>query len=308
MSNYIELGGANNLGPGGSKYNQQVRFPRTHTSDNRFAYALVDATGAYNSAAHASRVQRHFIDFKKPGTTQFVFVYDDVATTQGVQKKTFLHYPNNCQSGEGKTTLSGWTATSTLGDPTCANNTTTTAQMVTRILAPGGANSIAVFTNNPDGTYSGGNGQTFRVSVCASSDGPTCDNGNTAAEFAAVHMIADGGGGTMSAATILSTDANWRGVQVDGASPKVAVFARYGQMYTRATFTSTHAGVAQIAVAGLTPGTYSVAGPAAATMMVGADGVLYLEGTAGQYTISAIGNPSIAARGKSSAAGKAVIH
>ena len=74
------------------------------------------------------------------------------------------------------------------------------------------------------------------------------------------------------------------------SSPKVAVFPRGGTTYTSATSTSTHGGMAQYVITGLTAGTYSVGGPVNLTnQSVDANGVLYLEGAAGSYVVGRTG-------------------
>ena len=288
-SNYMELGGANNLttqSPCGAS------MPRANTdgTNNRFAYAMIDSTPCYVTGATANRVQRHLIDFKG-GTQQFIVVYDDVATSAGKLKRTYLHYPNNLgastDSARGTTTLSGSMVTST--NPGTGHGDGT--QLLTQVLAPG-TNQVYVYTDHADGTYTGGQGSTFRVSACASSDGASCDSTNKLAEFLVVHEPVSGIGNSLPPVSLLVSDANWRAVQVGGASAKIALFARNGVTYQKASFTSTHTGVAQIAVAGLKPGPYIVLGPSPATGVVGADGVFYFEGVAGSYIVQPPRPPS----------------
>lgn len=252
---------------------------------NRYAYALTDTTQSYTAGTGVTRSLRHLIDFKG-GAYQIIVVYDDVVTSAGKTKRTYLHYPNTAAAGDGTrgaTSFSGTQITSSYPGTGHADAT----QLLTAVLAPAGPGSVAVYTDNVDGTYSGGSGGTFRVSVCASADGSTCSAANTAAEFAVVHMPVTGSANTLPTTAMLSTiAANWRGVQIGGAAPKVALFRQGGTTDTSTTFTSTHSGTAQYVVAGLAAGVYAVSGPTITSGTVGADGTLYFEGASGVYTVA----------------------
>ena len=106
-TSYIELGGTNNLispseAPGA--VTQDAELSRySGDSQNRYAYTLADLTHVYNSNVAAVRVHRHFLDFKKTGTQQFLILYDDVQTASPQFKRTFLQYPQNGGTGEGNT-------------------------------------------------------------------------------------------------------------------------------------------------------------------------------------------------------------
>jgi Heparinase II C-terminal domain len=289
LSGYMEIGGAYNLLTAGSSP-LNTKMPRgVSDSQNRFAYAMVDSSASYVAGAGVTRVHRHLVDFKSG--QQFVVVYDDVTTSGGKLKRTYLHYPNNfgasADASRGVTTLSGTNVTSSY--PGTGHSDAT--QLLTKVLSPAGGNAVYIYTDNADGTFSGGSGSTFRVSICASATGSSCDATNAAAEFAVVHEPIVGSGNTMAAATMLATiDVNHRGVQVDGGSSKVAIFPRNGQTYNGTTFTSTHSGMAQYVVVGLAAGTYTVIGPVMLTnQSVDANGVLYFEGAAGGYTVGRSG-------------------
>lgn len=282
LSNYIEIGGANNLIAPTVDAPQAPIISRAHVSDSqsRFAYAMADLTGAYKATAALSRANRHFAHLKG-GTQDFIVVYDDVASISGKRKKAYLHYPNNGQTGEGSTSLAVDTVTSTFS---------TSSELLTKILAPAGASSIYI---HDDGAYSGGNGQTDRISICASSTGSACDDTNTSTEFAVVHMPVDGVAGSLPPIAMMGTvDSNFRGIEIDGSAPKVALFARNGATYSSATFTAAHSGTAQILVAGLDAGTYNVNGPVSLSGLVSdASRAVYFEGPAGDYVISQVGAP-----------------
>ncbi len=254
---------------------------------NRYTYALVDATKSYNSAAKATAVERYLVHFKKPGTQDFVVVYDYVAAAAGEQMQTYLHYPQ-----KGSTSLSGATVTSSFSGTGHSDAT----QLLSQVLAPQGTNSVYTYTNNSNGSYSGGNGDTFRVSLCASSNGSSCSTTNTVGEFAVVHEPVAGSSNSLPATEMLSTiDASHRGIEIDGASPKVAVFpiGPSEPTFTTATFTTAHPGSAQYLVAGLAPGTYNVTLNGAAIVTGAAvsagNNSLYFESTAGAIVVSQTG-------------------
>lgn len=279
---------------------QYVRTPRFwNDSGNAATYAMVDYAGAYQSAAHITFAHRHFAHFKKAGASEYVIAADSVRTSDGKHKVTFLQYPNNGQAvagqpTEGVTTVSGDTITSS----------SPTSRIISNVLKPGGTNSLRVYTDNPDGSYTGatsaavgamgGKGQTFRVSVCASTDGSTCDTGNLKTNVLVAHRIVDGTAETSNPATLLSTiDSNFFGVQADdGTSAVVAVFPSEGATLSAATFTSTHANTGQYLVSGLTTGTWSLSRGGSivnSSVAVDSSGTMYWEGVAGAYSLSRTG-------------------
>ena len=286
LSGYMEIGGAYNLLAAGT-FPLTAKMPRAVTDgyNNRFAYAMADSSTAYVAGADVTRVHRHLIHFKE--AQDFVMVFDDVALSGGKQIQTYLHYPNNfgasADSSRGATTLSSPNITSTY--PGTGNSDAT--QLLTTVLLPGGANSSYIYTNNSNGTYTGGNGSTFRVSICASTTGSSCNASATAWQNVVVHEPVVGSGNTMPATTLLGTiDGNHVGVQIAGSNPKVGIFPKSGTTYTSATFTTTHTGTAQYVVTGLAAGTYAVTGGVTlSNQLVNPNGVLYWESTSGAFTI-----------------------
>ncbi|MDP9054974.1 MAG: hypothetical protein M3N93_11855, partial [Acidobacteriota bacterium] len=281
QSNYIQLGDDSTLenDSGG----QHVLMPKAYDSNNNAAYALVDATHAYTNSP--TRVYRHLMHLKKPGTQEFVFVYDDVATRGAVKKTTFLHYANNGSAPRGTTTYAAGVITSNY--PGTGHGDAT--QLLSEVFSPAGPGKVAIKADGA--SYTGGGGNSYRFSLCASVDGSTCDANNTNAEFLVVHMPVLGTNNSMPDITGFSGP-YFAGVQVGGTSPKIALFPRNGQIYSSASFVATYAGTAQIGVAGLLPGRYTVSlnSQPLAVATVAADGFLYTEGPSGTYSIS--GRPS----------------
>lgn len=261
----------------------------TGDTGNRYAYAMVDAQNAYLASAGVSRVHRHWVHLKAPGTQDYIVVYDDIALASPNRIGTYLHYSQNYNrsgtAGEGNTVLEGDLVTST------ASN----ARLLTKILQPAGSGTVRIYLDNPDGSYSGGTGNTFRVSLCRSSDGgQSCATSATDAEFLVVHKPDLNTAGMMPNVTLLSWGAGEVcGVQIEGPSPKVVVFSRGGSLRSSVSFTSTHEGTAQVLVAGLAAGSYEVRRNqvrilADVSVPVG-DHTLYFEAPAGTFEITQTG-------------------
>ena len=266
-----------------------VEVPRygdggTGPNQSKYMYALVDAKDAYTAAAALVRMHRHFVDFKG-GAQQFIVVYDDVQTSSGQMKRTYLHYPNNGQKGEGQTAWDGDTNTVVSLDGPGGT------ELLTKVLFPGSPGFT--YVNRPDGGYPGGVGQTFRVSICAGSgrDASGCDPANRQAEFLVVHMPAKHQSAKLPPVSLISEiDPNFRGVAIGGAAPKVALFARNGALHDRVSgFVAPEGGVMQVLIAGLEPGTYDVTkdGTAVASgLKVNAgDNSLYFESSGGRFAV-----------------------
>lgn len=290
-SNYMEIGGAYNL-----KAADGDTFPYLYSkmplgiadSSNRYAYAMVDSSLSYVSSVHVTRVQRHLVDFKKSSTQQFIVVFDDAVTSSGEEKQAYLHYANNeANSGDtsqGNTTISGNKITSSY--PGTGNSDAT--QLLTEILEPQGSNSVYVYN---DSSSCSGTDVTYCVAMCASTTGSSCNSSNTEGQFITVHMPVAGSGNSLPTMEIIGTiDSNHTGVEIDGSSPKVAVFPLAGTTYTSASYTSGYSGTGQNLVAGLTPGIYSVtvnsSTVASNVSVTSTSDSLYFESTSGSVVVT----------------------
>jgi hypothetical protein len=284
--NYMEIGGQNQLiSPRGTPATTaDVRVPRyAGDPQSRYTYALVDSRGAYRPAASVIRLQRQFVHFKKPTARDYLVIYDDAETAAGNLKRIYTHYSNNGQLSEGATTLDANTATVVSNGPN--------ARLRTRFLLPAGPKTGYVYTDAPNGSYPGGAGSTFRVSVCASADGKSCDPSNRSAEFLTVHMPEGLKQPPTSEVELIQTiDPRFSGVQIGGVAPKVAIFARGGMSRPALTFAVNFAGQAQVLIAGLLPGAYDVQRNGTELLhnaAVQADaGTLYFEAEAGLFAIN----------------------
>ncbi len=226
----------------------------TGPSNNSYAYAMVDLTSTYSGAGNATRVQRHIAHFKKTGVQDYIVEYDDIALSAAiaVAPKAYFHYFLNA--------VAPGTAISYSGAAKTVSNLQTTAgsKLNSAFISTAGSTTSALVVDNANGTYTGGNGNTFRAYMCPSSNGTTCDATQTAGEWIGVFEPINGTSGSMPTLTQL-TSSNFRTVQIaDGTTPKVAAFAQGGSTYASASFTSTHSGTGQYLVAGMSPGTYTV--------------------------------------------------
>jgi len=271
---------------------------------NRYTFALVDSTQSYKSGAGVLGAERYLVHFKKSGTQDFVVVYDYVKTSAAQQVIQYWHYDQPTHTTQTCPTV-------TESFPGTGHSDAT--QLLTAFLQPAGSNTTYCYVNNTNGTYSGGNGNTFRVSNCASSTGSSCGTATTA-EFVAIHEPVAGSGNALPTVGVLGTiDGNHRGIEIDGSSPKVAVFpiGISEPTFNGATFTSAVPGTAQFLVAGLTPGTYSVT-IGGSTVISGAAVVngnnsLYFEGGSGAVVVSTSGGTTYTLSSATSGSGTGTV-
>ncbi|HEY3412181.1 MAG TPA: putative Ig domain-containing protein [Armatimonadota bacterium] len=291
-----------------ANFKSQIQFVRTsrfwNDPSNAATYAMVDYAGAYQAAAQITFAHRHFAHFKKLGRSEYIIAADAVRTSGGQQKVTYLHYPNNGQSGVFENGSTPWPANGAEGNTVLTDDSLVSSgpasRILTKVLKPGGATSLRVYTDNPDGSYTGtvdpakgplgGVGQTFRVSICASADGVTCDASNLKTNVLVAHRVVDGTTETANPVALLSAiDPNFIGAQVDdGANSIVAVFPAEGITLSAAAFTTTHSDAGQYLVSGLTAGLWSISRDGAvitAAANVDSSGTLYWEGGAGAYVL-----------------------
>ena len=304
----IEFGGANTI-LGGQYTNQPaianiVRWGSGNhgawdsaygDQNSKYVYALSDLSGAYQT--HYNRVQRHFVHLKKTGAEEILVQFDDVdAGNAPASIRTQVHYPQNGELAstgadydEGQTTCPGPNGCSGLNTDrlileqenggTDTHNPARSYGLITRFLSPG-----SIFVRDDNNTYTGANGHTHRVSICA---GSSCGSVANTLEAVIVHKVTSSLGDTTLTTTALNPNASWTGVQT---ADKVVFFARGGALPSTLAFTSTHTGTAQYLIAGLAPGSYDVTvnGSAVASgiNVASGDNSLYFESTAGAVSIS----------------------
>ena len=272
-------------------------WPTAYGDQNsKYAYALADLSGAYQTSYN--RVQRHVAHLKKPGAEEILVQFDDVdATNAPTAIRTQVHYPQNGElatSGvdydEGQTTCPGPNGCSGLNidrlileqenGATDTHNPQRNYGLITRFFSPG-----TVFVRDDNNAFTGANGHTHRVSICA---GSSCGSTANTLEAILVHKVAGSLSDTTLTASALNPNANWTGVQT---TDKVVLFTRGGTLQSTASFNTTHSGTAQYLIAGLAPGAYNVT-VNSSTVVTGAvvasgDNTLYFESTAGSVSIGA---------------------
>ena len=224
----------------------------TGDSSSRYAYSMIDLSSTYQAAGNATRVQRQIAHFKKSGAQDYLVTYDDIALSGAISNgpKAYFHYTLNGIAPATAITYNGTTKT--------VANVQASAKLNSAFLSTAGSTTSALVVDNANGTYSGGNGFTFRAYMCPSSNGTTCDASQTTGEWIGVFEPINGTSGSMPTLT-QPTATNFRVVQIaDGTTPKVAAFAQSGTTYNALSFTSTHSGTGQYLVAGMSPGTYTV--------------------------------------------------
>ena len=249
-----------------------------------------DESGAYNHTMVAVNYDIHCIDELKPtGGDHFIIDSRFVSTTTAQQIATHIHYPQNGQTAtaeqgpsysEGHTTCPGshgctgldsdrWiqelesgTADGYAADPT------PNFGLISKFLSP---SNIFVSWDCPGGvecnsgsTYSGGAGNTDRITICAGTG--SCSSSANLLESFTVHKIAGSLTDTNLTANAIGTaDGNWFGAQVYGAnSCAVVLEARGGvshatmTIFTPASTSGVCANNVQYLFGGLTPGAYNV--------------------------------------------------
>jgi len=235
-ANTIEVGGANNLWNNfGDPTNQDLDLAYSGGSAD-YAYAMAHMVNAYKPAAAVTRADRHIVHVTAGGDA--VVVFDDVVTSSGKTKKAFVHYTNNGGTGEGTTTRSGDAVTST--------NSGASVTLSSKVLL--GYPTV----DNVDGSYAGGAGSTFRLTVCAGT--VSCDAANTSGEMLVAHQFA------ASNTSSLITGTTFQAALLPDLNPRsLVVFPRAGTTYTTYTVPVTGCtGTLKGVVTGLQSGDYSV--------------------------------------------------
>ena len=275
-SNILQVGNDTDVNMKGASTTNWQNVPIDRSAaDNQqssWAYSRVNLTEAYTANAKVTRAFRHFVHFKKPGYADYVLAYDNVASTAGVQKAIWLHY--DLASKE----------TSSMSSSTLPNLVWTgpNRSLSTKVLLPQGAAAFSGMTTTA-------NSYAFRV--CASTTGTNCDSSNTEAEFLVAHRPSSSAGTFMAPISLIQSSAQFACSQISDNYAYVACFARGEVAPIGLTFTSTHSGVAQVVIAGLAPGKYTVGrlGNSLETYTVkSSEGVIAFEGQSGSYSITPV--------------------
>lgn len=292
FGNGMTVGGDSNATPT-SKLPFIIKMPLAH-GDANYGYAMVDCTLSFVSTVGVTGCFRSSIHFKS-SSQDVIHVRDYVITSSGQLKQIYLQYPQgavNPPISGGTTVFSSPNVTSTYPGITSISNQDA-AQLFTTILSPDSSHPVYAYTQNSNGTYTGGFGYTFRVSLCnATSAAPTtCDTSNTTGQFAVVHVPMAGTGNTRPPSNLLTTiDSNHIGIETDTVGQTyISIMPNGGSPWSSASFTTNaFSGTGFIVVAGLSPGVYNItspSGPPNCTVISG-DGTCSFRSTEGVMLIT----------------------
>lgn len=125
------------------------------------------------------------------------------------------------------------------------------------------------------------------------------DAGTTeAAEFVVVHKTTSLSGTPDPAVLLSSIDSEFLGVQIEGAHPKVALFARRGNLPSSVSFQTNFSGTAQILITGLVHGKYTVTKDGTVILkgqpVAAQDNSLFFESASGHFQITYEGTLTLA--------------
>ena len=255
-ANTLQLGSASNwnAGAGYAPVSRWAGADPTGPANNNYAYAMVDLGPSFNGTANATRASRHIAHLKQASSQDYIVTYDDVAVSGGEAIAAYWHYFLN----GGSSSAVAFSAQAR----TVANSQGTS--LVNSVFLPvTGSHGLALVLDSTDGTYPGGQGFTFRVTSCASTDGSTCSASATSFEELVIHQPCGSANCRMPAVTQPScsgTGGSCTAAQIaDSGSPKVIAFARGGALLTGLSLTTTHSGTGQYLLAGIAPGIYNLA-------------------------------------------------
>jgi hypothetical protein len=274
------------------------------------------------------------MEFKEAGKDHFLLHWTTVSTSSGTTIAEHLHLAQNgelrtnptiqvpydeghtaCPGTHGCTGLDLDRVLTSIESGTSdglGTDPTPNFGMVTNFLSPT-SSPIFVSWDCPGGvectsdpslsTYSGGNGHTNRITLCAGSS--SCSGSATTLESLIVMKLMPNRTDVTMTTTSLATNANFFYVQGAGStSPFVAVLPRGGTTHsTMPSFTSTHSGTAQYLLGGLTAGLYNVTVGGVAvsgspfTVAAGSN-MIEFDSTAGAVVVSSGASSGATATGK----------
>ena len=267
-------------------------FPRPYTrrwagtdpdgvADGSYTYAMVDNSTNYRSNLGVTRAFRHFTHFKRTGQQDYIVVYDDIAASIPQVMRSLQIHSNNGRNGEGSVV---WNAATNL----MTSSNAASYQLNSQIVFPNSQQHLLV--RSDVAAFPG------RVADCITTDGSTCATVG-AGEFMVVHQATTQGANMPNLTQLGSLSSGWRGLQIEDAQPRVAVFRQGSTLGAGLSFTSTHAGTGQYVVAGLGATTYSVrrnSTEITRCTVTLSDTTCPFDGASGNYQLVALGgNPAV---------------
>jgi hypothetical protein len=212
-------------------------------------------TDAYLPGANAAAVERQMIVRTRRTGNSYTITHDYVAQSSPGFPYSYLHLPlNGVGSPSGSSAFSVDRSAGTI-----ATDFGNAGAQFRFFGFEGGAARIDTHNNsNTNYSYPSGGGFTARLRVCLDNGAGACNTSTTAAEWAIVQQINDGGGNDAMPLVLPSVVGAHRILQIQDAAPVVAAFTRAGATADSLSFTTTHAGEAEYFIAGLNPGAYNV--------------------------------------------------
>jgi hypothetical protein len=274
-----------NAGSFGTLYGDQNSQYMRICGDERGGYNQVSSRPPYvgfNYDLHCVS------DLKPTGGDQFIVDARFVSTTTTQEILTRIHYPQNGQAQtynvipypEGHTTCPGshgctglntdrWIQELESGTPDGeTGDPTPTFGLISNFLSP---SSLYITWDCPGGvecspssTYSGGSGNTDRITICAGSG--SCSSSANLLESFVVHKVVQSLTDTsLNTSAITTSDGNWFGAEMYGANSCAVVMEARGGVthaamssFTPPSSSGVCANNVQYLFGGFTPGSYSV--------------------------------------------------
>jgi hypothetical protein len=240
-----------------------------------FSYVQVNAQAAYHARASAARVLRSLVHLKKPGTRDYVVVYDSLQSGEPRRKALHLHFDKS--PGEAGSMTSTTLPTFDWTGPD--------RRLSTTVLLPKAGEVVARYESLP---------AAHRLALCASVDGETCDEENIVTAFLVVHRPTVNVAEAMPPVRLLDdVSAGYVAVQIEGADPKVVVFPAAGMPTSGVALTTTFAGTAQMLFTALEAGLYDVvvggSTVCAGVAATAAGEAVYCEAGGGEVRVTRVG-------------------
>jgi len=292
-------------------------FPKIRNAAGNYTTGAATQVSFFGASAKPGPTTSEVVHFKSgSGNANYVVVYDSIAAGTANQLRRYWHYEI---TDKGPVRRPSWVTTFDTAKKAVVLTNPGGGRLSSKFLSvPGSANAnIAIVRQDTaeawcQGTDSGYNPEavctgnyaphagipyaahasTYRVTLCASSNGTSCD-AETSAEWISIHKPSISGADTMPGTDqppCTGNGANCTALEIqDSAYPKVAVFARRGALLRGVSFTSTHAGKAHYVVSGLVAGAYNVtvngAAIVSAVRVVNGDSTLAFYSTSGAVSI-----------------------
>jgi hypothetical protein len=241
-------------------------FPSLAGGNNRYAYARVQRSSSYIAAANITSAITDHIHLKNTGEQGYVIQRNAVTTSASGSIQQVEHLalydtigvtPNSCGTPTSNTCVSLSSSSK--------NVSLIKGTKRLNVVPTGFSHGIRLATQSgtdSNGSYTNGAGYTFQYYICPSGDGGTTCVSATSTEWFTVFEPSNSASTGFPTVSTFGAAGNWHGVLVTSAAGGIrkvlAVHdATMTPAQTSASFTLA-SGPAQIAVAGLVAGTYTL--------------------------------------------------